>query len=221
MPFVGIKLIDLVVSDPASGVTMLTHLRPALVLTLLFTLLTGIAYPLAITGIGQVAFPAQANGSLVRNGETVVGSALIGQNFASDRYFWPRPRSTADAPYNAGASPGSNLGPTSAKLADARRDRRRAACRAGVAGPVPADAATASGSGLDPDISPAYASAQVAASPPRAAWRRPRSPRWSGATPKAACSASSASRASMCCNSTWRSMRLSPERDHGRREPQT
>ena len=70
---------------------MLTHLRPAIVLTLLFIVLTGLAYPLAITGIGQLAFPAQANGSLIRNGETVVGSSLIGQNFASDRYFWPRP----------------------------------------------------------------------------------------------------------------------------------
>ena len=70
---------------------MLTHLRPAIVLTLIFIVLTGLAYPLAITGIGQLAFPAQANGSLIRNGETVIGSSLIGQNFASDRYFWPRP----------------------------------------------------------------------------------------------------------------------------------
>lgn len=140
---------------------MLTHLRPAIVLTLIFIVLTGLAYPLAITGIGQLAFPAQANGSLIRNGETVIGSSLIGQNFASDRYFWPRPSVTADAPYNAGASTGSNLGPTSANLvARVKTDIERFAA-AGVAGPVPADGATASGSGLDPDISPEFASAQV------------------------------------------------------------
>ena len=119
---------------PSSGVIMLTHLRPAIVLTLFFIVLTGLAYPLAITGIAQVAFPAQANGSLIRNGDTVVGSALIGQNFASDRYFWPRPSVTADAPYNAGASTGSNLGPTSAKLAErVKADVERLAA-AGVAG---------------------------------------------------------------------------------------
>ena len=91
---------------------MLTQLRPAIVLTLIFILLTGLVYPLAITGIGQLAFPTQANGSLIRNGETVVGSSLIGQNFACDRYFWPRPSVTAAAPYNAAASTGSHLGPT-------------------------------------------------------------------------------------------------------------
>ena len=140
---------------------MLTHLRPAIVLTLGFILLTGLAYPLAITGIGQVAFPAQANGSLIRNGETVIGSSLIGQDFASNRYFWPRPSVTADAPYNAGASTGSNLGPTSASLAERVKTDVERLATAGVVGPVPADGATASGSGLDPDISPQFASAQV------------------------------------------------------------
>jgi K+-transporting ATPase ATPase C chain len=140
---------------------MLTHLRPAIVLTLIFIVLTGLAYPLAITGIGQLAFPAQANGSLIRNGETIVGSSLIGQNFAGERYFWPRPSVTADAPYNAGASTGSNLGPTSANLAArAKTDVERLAA-SGIATPVPADAATASGSGLDPDISPEFAKAQI------------------------------------------------------------
>ena len=140
---------------------MLTHLRPAIVLTLIFIVLTGLAYPLAITGIGQLAFPAQANGSLIRNGETIIGSSLIGQNFASDRYFWPRPSVTADAPYNAGASTGSNLGPTSTNLiARVKTDVDRLTA-AGIAGQVPADGATASGSGLDPDISPEFASAQV------------------------------------------------------------
>ena len=140
---------------------MLAHLRPAIVLTLAFILLTGLAYPLTITGIGQAIFPAQANGSLIRKGETILGSSLIGQNFASDRYFWPRPSVTADAPYNAGASAGSNLGPTSAKLAArVKADVERLAA-SGIASPVPADGATASGSGLDPDISPQFARAQV------------------------------------------------------------
>jgi len=140
---------------------MFSHLRPAIVLILIFILLTGLAYPLAITGIGRLAFPAQANGSLIRNGETIVGSSLIGQNFASDRYFWPRPSVTADTPYNAGASSGSNLGPTSADLvARVQADVERLTA-AGVVGPVPTDGATASGSGLDPDISPEYASAQI------------------------------------------------------------
>jgi len=141
---------------------MLAQLRPAIVLTIAFIVLTGLAYPLAITGIGQVVFPAQANGSLIRNGETVIGSALIGQNFTSDRYFWPRPSVTADAPYNGSASSGSNLGPTSANLATrVKADVERLAA-AGIAGLVPADGATASGSGLDPDISPEFAAAQIA-----------------------------------------------------------
>lgn len=140
---------------------MQSYLRPAIVLTLAFILLTGLAYPLAITGLAQLGFPARANGSLIRNGDTVLGSALIGQSFAADRYFWPRP-SAAGAGYDASASGGSNLGPTSARLAErieADVERLRAA---GMAGPVPADAATASGSGLDPHISPDFARAQVA-----------------------------------------------------------
>ena len=141
---------------------MLAQLRPAFVLTILFILLTGVAYPLAITGIGQIAFPAQANGSLIRNGDTVVGSALIGQNFVSNRYFWPRPSVTAGAPYNAGASTGSNLGSTSAALAKrVQADVERLKAN-GIGGPVSADAAMASGSGLDPHISPEFAKAQAA-----------------------------------------------------------
>ncbi|MGE0279008.1 MAG: potassium-transporting ATPase subunit KdpC [Rhizobiaceae bacterium] len=140
---------------------MLNQLRPALVLTVLFILLTGLAYPLAITGIAQVALPAQANGSLLRNGDAVVGSSLIGQSFASDRYFWLRP-SAAGAGHDASASSGSNLGPTSAKLAErvkADIERLRAS---GISDVVPNDAATTSGSGLDPHISPKFAEAQIA-----------------------------------------------------------
>jgi len=140
---------------------MLPQLRPALVLTLVFTVLTGLLYPLAVTGIAQAFFPGAANGSLIRNGDTVVGSALIGQNFTSDRYFWPRPSVTADAPYNAAASSGSNLGPTSAALAERVKGDIDRLAAAGIGAPS-ADAATASGSGLDPHISPQFARAQVA-----------------------------------------------------------
>lgn len=140
---------------------MYTHIRPAIVLTLLLILLTGIAYPLAVTGVAQLAFPAQANGSLVRNGEAVIGSSLVGQNFSADRYFWPRPSVTADAPYNAAASTGSNLGPTSAALAERVKGDVERLRASGIASPVAADGATASGSGLDPHISPAFALAQA------------------------------------------------------------
>jgi len=139
---------------------MLAQLRPAIVLTLIFIALTGLAYPLAITGIGQLAFPAQANGSLIRAGETVVGSSLIGQNFTDDRYFWSRPSVTADAPYNAAASSGSNLGPTSANLA-ARVKADVERLKATGMTTVPGDAGAASGSGLDPHISPEFAKAQA------------------------------------------------------------
>ena len=132
-------------------------------MTVLFTLLTGIAYPLAITGIGQLAFPVQANGSLIRNGDAIVGSSLIGQNFSGDRLFLAAPFGDRRRPYNAGASTGSNLGPTSAAAEGAGRRPKSPGCRPPVSpAPLPADAATASGSGLDPDISPEYARAQAA-----------------------------------------------------------
>jgi K+-transporting ATPase ATPase C chain len=143
-------------------VIMLNQLRPALVLTLALTLITGLGYPLLITGVAQALMPAEANGSLVRKGSDLVGSQLIGQSFASEKYFWPRPSATGPEPYNAGASSGSNLGTTSGKLKERVRadiERLRAA---GIGGEIPADAGMASGSGLDPHISPEYARVQIA-----------------------------------------------------------
>ncbi len=136
-------------------------LRPALVLLALFTLLTGLAYPLALTGIAQVALPGPANGSLVRNGTTIVGSALIGQGFARPGYFHGRP-SAAGKGYDATASSGSNFGPGSKDLADRITTSVKALRAEGVTTAIPADLVTASGSGLDPDISPAAAAVQVA-----------------------------------------------------------
>ena len=136
---------------------MLTHLRPALTLTLGFTLLTGLAYPLAMTGIAQTLFPAAANGSLITQGDTVIGSALIGQGFTSPGYLHPRP-SASD--WNAAGTGASNLGPTSAALIDTVA-ARRAAWEADNGTTAPIDAVTASGSGLDPDISPETALGQI------------------------------------------------------------
>jgi K+-transporting ATPase ATPase C chain len=156
---------------------MLSQIRPAIVLLALFTFLTGLVYPLAITGLAQAILPYQANGSLLQVGGNPVGSELIGQNFAADKYFHSRPSATQtqdpahpddptktiDAPYNAANSTGSNLGPTSQKLIDrvkADVDAKRAA---GWMGAIPADSVTTSASGLDPHISPENAFAQIAA----------------------------------------------------------
>ena len=140
---------------------MLAHLRPALIIFALFTLLTGLAYPLAMTGIAQTLFPRIAAGSMIPKGDGYVGSELIGQANASDRYFHPRP-SAAGAGYDAAASSGSNLGPTSAKLLERVKADADAVKAANGVTELPADAVTASGSGLDPDISPDYALLQVA-----------------------------------------------------------
>lgn len=135
-------------------------IRPALVLTALFAGLLGLAYPAALTGLAQVLFPAQANGSLIRQGDRVIGSRLIGQVFASPAYFHGRP-SAAGAGYDAAASSGSNLGPTSRALAE-RIAGDVAAARSESALPVPADLVTASASGLDPHVTPQAALHQVA-----------------------------------------------------------
>jgi potassium-transporting ATPase KdpC subunit len=138
-------------------------LKPAAVLLAIFTVLTGLLYPLAVTGLAQVLFPYQANGSLLRQGDRVAGSALIGQPFDDPRYFWGRPSATTPFPYNAAASTGSNLGPSNPAL-EAAVKARVAALRAADPGntlPVPVDLVTASASGLDPDISVAAALYQV------------------------------------------------------------
>jgi K+-transporting ATPase ATPase C chain len=139
--------------------TSLASLRPALVLFLLLSVLTGIVYPLAVTGLAQLMFPAQARGSLIMNNGQARGSRLIGQSFSDPGHFWSRPSATTPQPYNGTASGGSNLGPLNPALSDAVK-ARVAALRAADPDnntPVPVDLVTASGSGLDPDISVAGA----------------------------------------------------------------
>ena len=143
---------------------MNTQLRPALTLFVALSLITGLAYPLAVTGVAQVLFPHQANGSLVLKDGKPVGSELIGQAFADPRYFWSRPSATVPMPYNAANSGGSNLAPTAPALVDAVKARIEAlhAADPGNTAPVPVDLVTASASGLDPHISRAAADYQAA-----------------------------------------------------------
>jgi K+-transporting ATPase ATPase C chain len=143
---------------------MKAHLRPCLVLFTLLTLLTGVAYPALITGIAQVVFHDQANGSVILQEGRAVGSELIGQSFDDPGYFWGRPSATGPTGYNAAASSGSNLGPTNAALIEAIRGRVEAirVAHPDQTKPVPVDLVTASGSGLDPHISPAAAEYQAA-----------------------------------------------------------
>ena len=136
------------------------QLRPAIVSLALLTLLTGIIYPLIVTGVAKVIFPYQANGSVITAGGKAVGSELIGQSFDDPKYFWSRPSATSPYPYNAANSSGSNIGPTNPALVSGVADRIKAlqAADPGNQQPIPADLVTASGSGLDPDISVAAAS---------------------------------------------------------------
>ncbi|HEY2133587.1 MAG TPA: K(+)-transporting ATPase subunit C [Acetobacteraceae bacterium] len=151
---------------------MLKEIRPAIVMIVGFAAITGLAYPLAMTAIGQAVFPHQANGSLIEQGGKVIGSALIGQNFTSDKYFHGRPSATTDTdpndatktipvPYNASNSAGSNLGPTSKALADRVKGDVAKLKPENPNAPIPGDLVTTSASGLDPDISPDAASFQV------------------------------------------------------------
>ncbi|RAK60230.1 potassium-transporting ATPase subunit C [Phenylobacterium hankyongense] len=141
---------------------MFAQIRPAIVATLFFTLLLGVGYPLVVTGIAHLAFPRQAEGSLIRDAKgQVIGSALIVQNFAKPQYLHPRPSAAGTDGYDASGSSGSNLGPLNPDLAK-RIAKDTAGLQGEGAGPVPADAVTTSGSGLDPDISPANAHRQAA-----------------------------------------------------------
>lgn len=143
---------------------MLSHFRPAMIMLILMTAITGAIYPVVVTGIAQVIFPSQANGSLIERDGKAVGSALIGQPFGDAKYFWPRPSATSPYPNNAASSSGSNQGPLNPALTDAVAGRIKVLREADPdnKAPVPVDLVTASGSGLDPHISPAAAEYQVA-----------------------------------------------------------
>ena len=150
---------------------MLKELKPAFVMLLGLTVLTGVAYPLLVTGIAQGLFANQANGSLIEKNGKIVGSALIGQDFSDPKYFWGRPSATGPLPYNAAASSGSNQGPLNPALEEAVKGRIAAlqAADPSQTAPIPVDLVTASASGLDPHISPAAA-----------AWQAPRISRLRG-----------------------------------------
>jgi potassium-transporting ATPase KdpC subunit len=138
---------------------MFAILRPALMVFLTLSILTGVLYPILVTGLAQLIFPVQANGSLMGREGRPIGSELIGQPFDDPKYFWGRPSATPDFPYNSASSSGSNLGPSNPALAEAVKERLKALQKADPGNPssIPIDLVTASGSGLDPHISPAAA----------------------------------------------------------------
>ena len=141
---------------------MIIHMRPAISIFIVFTILTGILYPCLVTVIAQSLFPHQANGCLIRREDHTIGSSLIGQSFTSPKYFWGRVSATSPSPYNAASSSGSNLGPTNVALTSAVQDRVNALKQYDTTkGLVPVDMVTSSASGLDPHISPAAAEYQV------------------------------------------------------------
>lgn len=143
---------------------MSKQLRPIVTMLLLMTLITGVIYPLVVTGAAQLLFPGKANGSLIEHDGHAVGSSLIGQSFTDPKYFWGRPSATTPMANNASASTGSNQGPTNPALTDAVKQRMDAlhAADPGNSAPIPSDLVTASGSGLDPEITPAAAQYQLA-----------------------------------------------------------